>query len=88
MRPPPPFPPTPRPADYLPVIHGIVSFWRQYQQPNGSIVDPYALQEIQYSTPCYAFSASLMVTTGFDSSFLDSAALAVDSALSQLANGT
>jgi len=70
------------------VIHGIVSFWRQYQASNGSILDPYALQEIQYSTPCFAFAASLMVTTGYDASFLDSAALALDSALSQLANAT
>jgi hypothetical protein len=34
-------------SDYLTTIHGIVSFFRPYQAANGSIVDPYAHEEIQ-----------------------------------------
>lgn len=73
--------------DYLKLIHGVVTWFLPYQSSNGSIIDPYANQEIQYATPCFAFAAALMVDTGFDATLLGPASLALDSALEQLASG-
>jgi hypothetical protein len=75
-----------RRSDYLRTIHGIVSFFRPLQAASGGIIDPHSHREVQYSTPCYALGAALMVSSGTDASFLDSAALAVDSSLAQLGN--
>ena len=73
---------------YLKLVHGIAKYFVQFQAANGSIIDPFAKQEIQYSTPCFAFAAALMVDSGYDAGLLDNAARALDSALSQLSNGT
>jgi hypothetical protein len=73
---------------YLETINGIVGFFTQFQAANGSIIDPYAHEEIQYATPTYASATSLLVATGYNTSLLETSALALDSALSQLSNGT
>jgi hypothetical protein len=73
-------------SDYLPVIHGIVSFFVQYQNANGSIIDPYEHREIQYSTPCFSFASATVATSGYDPSFMEPAMLALDISLYELAN--
>ena len=71
-------------ADYLPVIHGIVKALSAFQVANGSIIDPYEHAEIQYSTPCFAFAAATVATTGVAPEYLEPAMRALDSALWQL----
>lgn len=56
--------------NYLDVMSGIVTFFRSYQSANGSIIDPYAHEEIQYSTPTYAFSAALLAKVRNDKDLL------------------
>lgn len=48
-------------ADYLPVIAGIVDFFRAYQNEAGAIIDPYTHAERQYSTPAFAAAAARLV---------------------------
>jgi hypothetical protein len=54
---------------YLSTIFGIVNHFTQFQNTNsssplyGKIIDPYAQQEIQYSTPCYANAGAMLIKT-------------------------
>lgn len=48
-------------ADYLPVIAGIVDFFRAHQNDAGAIIDPYTHGERQYSTPAFAAAAARLV---------------------------
>jgi hypothetical protein len=74
--------------DYLTTVDGIVQYFRNYQQTDGRIFDPYANREVQYSTPYYALCGSVLYTTGYrtDPAFLESVALALDRATWELAN--
>ncbi len=72
--------------DYLMVVAGIVNFFHRFQMPDGSIVDPFVHREVQYSTPCYAWAAAVLVVSGKRSDLLESAAKALDCALQQLAD--
>ena len=71
-------------ASYLPVIAGVARALAAFQAANGSIIDPYEHVEIQYSTPCFAFAAATVATTGVAPELLEPAMLALDSALFQL----
>jgi hypothetical protein len=71
--------------DYLTVISGIVDYFRHFQTNDGRIIDPFLRQEYQYSTPCYAWAAAALVIGAGRTNLLDSAALALDSALKELA---
>ena len=51
-------------ADYLPVIAGIVDFFRAYQNDAGAIIDPFTHGERQYSTPAFAAAAARLVKDG------------------------
>lgn len=73
---------------YLEVMKGIVTFFRKYQASNGTIIDPYAKQEIQYTTPTYAFSSALLAYIENDKDLLSSSLLAFQSALTELVDGT
>ena len=75
-------------ADYLKVISGIVRYFAHFQNADGRIIDPFQRKEVQYSTPCFAWAAARLVATGTDTGLLERAALALDSSLAQLANGT
>jgi hypothetical protein len=50
--------------DYLKTSEGIVVFFRHFQTPDGRIMDPFLGREVQYSTPCYAWAASALVSAG------------------------
>jgi hypothetical protein len=73
--------------DYLKTSEGIVVFFRHFQTPDGRIIDPFLLREVQYSTPCYAWAASALVSSGRQTNLLDSAARALDVALEELSTG-
>lgn len=72
--------------DYLFVIGGIVAYFRHFQTADGRIVDPFVRREVQYSTPCYAWAATVLVVSGKQPDLLDSAAMALTCALQQLAD--
>lgn len=74
--------------DYLHTINGVITYFKQFQNANGSIIDPYANQEIQYATPTYAHGAALLVSTGYSSDYFETAALALTSSLTQLSTAT
>lgn len=74
-----------RHADYLRVIESIVRFFARCQDERGAIIDPYAGEEKQYSTPCFALSAALLVARAGAGDLLAPAALALDRALTALA---
>jgi hypothetical protein len=73
--------------DYLRTSEGIVVFFRHFQNPDGRIMDPFLGREVQYSTPCYAWAASALVSSGRQTNLLDSAARALDVALEELSTG-
>lgn len=74
---------------YLDVIHGVVQSFLPFQNATtGSIIDPLEHVEEQYSTPCFAYAAAVLVDSGYDATLLEPASRALDSALSQLSNNT
>jgi hypothetical protein len=73
--------------DYLATSEGIVAFFQHFQTPDGRILDPYLGREVQYSSPCYAWAAAALVTSGRRTNLLDSAARALDISLEELSIG-
>jgi hypothetical protein len=73
--------------NYLKLIAGNVDFFKQHQDANGAIIDPYRKVEFQYSTPCFAYAAATLVAYGKRDDLLEPAAKAFDWASSQLAQG-
>jgi hypothetical protein len=53
-----------RRAEYIRCIRRIVHFFRNHQNGDGAIIDPFFLKEWHYSSPCYALAAALLVSTG------------------------
>ncbi len=51
-------------GDYLGMLRGICGYFRQHQDERGAIIDPYAGEEKQYATPCYAVAAALVALDG------------------------
>src|SRR5580693_6319646 len=43
---------------YLKTCEGIVGFFQHFQTAEGRIIDPFMRKEVQYSTPCYAWTAA------------------------------
>lgn len=74
--------------DYLSIVSGIVNHFRHFQNAEGRIIDPFVHREVQYSTPCYAWAATALVVSGKRSDLLDSAAMALECALRQLADAS
>lgn len=74
-------------ADYLRSISHLVAFYRQYQTPEGRIIDPLKKVEFHYATPMYAHAAATLVASGEDRSpaMLESAMRALDVTTSDLA---
>ncbi|HEX4120946.1 MAG TPA: hypothetical protein VH619_10045 [Verrucomicrobiae bacterium] len=73
--------------DYLKTTEGIVEYFRKFQAPTGRIIDPFLHKEVQYSTPCYAWSAAALVASGHQTNLFDSAAQALDVSLEELSTG-
>jgi hypothetical protein len=65
-------------SDYLRLITGNVDFWKQYQNADGAIIDPYMKKEWQYSTPCFALSAATLVVFDNRKDLLEPACKAMD----------
>ncbi|MBW3624708.1 MAG: hypothetical protein KY468_14990 [Armatimonadetes bacterium] len=70
---------------YRDTIRGIVRYFKHFQGPDGRIIDPFVRREVQYSTPCYAWAAAILLKDEKDPELLESAARALDSSLEQLA---
>ena len=51
-------------ADYVQLLRGICTYFRAHQDARGAILDPYAGEEKQYATPCYAVAAALVALDG------------------------
>ncbi len=51
-------------ARRLKLVTRMVEHYRQYQQSDGSIHDPYSGEERYYSTPSYALAAAVLVSQG------------------------
>ncbi len=64
--------------DYLDVIAGVVDFFKNYQDENGAIIDPYEDVEWQYSTPCYALAAARLIVSSKRNDLIESASRALD----------
>ena len=75
-------------STYLETINGIVQYMRHLQDPFGRIIDPFANAEIQYSTPCFAFSCATVYSEGLDDTLLNNCTSALSISLEELANKT
>jgi hypothetical protein len=64
--------------DYLVLTAGDVDFFKQHQDANGAIIDPYKKVEWQYSTPCFALAAAELVVHANRKDLLEPAAKAMD----------
>ena len=74
--------------DYLKLIHTVVSYWKTQQAPTGAILDSVTGIEEQYSTPHYSWSCALLIQEKYDTTLLDSAALALDWSINSMYNGS
>ncbi len=72
-------------ADYIPTISGIVQYFRAQQNASGAIIDAYAHEEIQYSTPCFALACSVAYAAGSDATLLPNCTAALSFAIHELA---
>src|SRR4051794_33660858 len=70
--------------DYLNVVAGIANFFHHFQAADGRIIDPFQHEEVQYSTPCYAWACAALVASGKQTNLLESGALALECALTEL----
>jgi hypothetical protein len=71
--------------EYLKLIASEVDFWKQHQNENGAIIDPYSKEEIQYSTPAFANAAAVLVARDKRADLIEPAAKAMDWATRSLA---
>ncbi len=78
-----------RKADALDLVRGVVTFFHQFQDERGAIIDPYTEGERQYSTPAYALCGAVLLHAGAErSAWLAKSTLrAFDWALSSLVKG-
>jgi hypothetical protein len=75
-------------ADYLPLIAANIDFFKQHQNANGAIIDPYDKHERQYSTPAFALDAAIVVRDLKREDLLEPATRAMTFAVAALANHT
>ncbi len=71
-------------ADYLKLIASQIDFWKQHQDADGAIIDPYKKAEIQYSTPAFAHAAAVLVARDRRIDLLEPASKAMDWATRRL----
>ncbi|HET9420494.1 MAG TPA: hypothetical protein VFO49_05105, partial [Nocardioides sp.] len=64
--------------DYLRLIASEVDFWKEKQDADGAIIDPYLNREFQYSTPAFAHAAATLVAYAGRDDLLDAAARALE----------
>ena len=73
--------------DYLKLVAGNVDFFKQFQNADGAIIDPYRKIEFQYSTPCFAWAATALIEYADRKDLLEAAAKAMDWAVLTLSEG-
>ncbi|XP_065838402.1 uncharacterized protein [Oscarella lobularis] len=72
---------------YLDTIEKIVDFFKQHQDADGRIIDPYEKKEIQYSTPTFALATAILVAENYKGSageLVGPASRALTSSLTQI----
>jgi hypothetical protein len=74
--------------DYLPVINGVVQFFRGLQNATGHVIDRFRGVETQYATPCFAFACATAFTQGLDATLLPNCSAALTAATGELAQRT
>jgi hypothetical protein len=74
--------------NYLKLIAGSVDYFKQFQNEQGAIIDEFEKAEKQYSTPCFAYAAAILVDKAGRNDLLDSASRALGFSINALANKT
>ena len=54
-----------------------MGYFRKHQDEKGRIIDPFVKKEIQYSTPCFAWAAAVLIQSGKEPDLVNSALLYV-----------
>ena len=75
-------------ASYLPVINGVVQFFRNLQNSSGHVIDRFRGAETQYATPCFAFACATVLAQGLDTTLLPNCSAALTAATGELASHT
>lgn len=72
--------------DYLKVINAQVQVMKDYQNEAGGIVDPIRGNEVYYTTPCYAHSVAILISSGYteDKELIESGMKALDKSCKHL----
>lgn len=73
---------------YLKLIAGSVDYFKQHQNEQGAIIDEFEKAEKQYSTPCFAYAAAILVDKAGRNDLLDSATRALTVSINALATKT
>ena len=73
--------------DYLDRVEGIVREIVKYQNSEGAIIDPYTNNEVQYSTPYFAFAVGTLLFANRASDLLSAGVAAMNHATTDLSFG-
>lgn len=73
--------------DYIKLAADNVDFWKQHQNADGAIIDPYRKQEFQYSTPCFALAGAAAIEYLDRDDLLETTAKAMDWSCLTLSEG-
>ena len=73
---------------YLDILEALCRYARTLQNPDGAIIDPYLHEEVQYSTPYYAYAVATLVGTGRAPDLLPSGIAAMEHATAQFGTGS
>lgn len=72
---------------YLDQVEGIVREVATFQNKHGAIIDPHRRNEVQYSTPYFAFAVGTLISSGRAADLLDEGVAAMNSATGKIARG-
>ncbi len=74
--------------DYLKLIAGSVDYFKKFQNEQGAIIDEFENAEKQYSTPCFAHAAAILVDKAGRSDLIEAATRALTVSINALATKT
>ncbi len=69
---------------FLDAVEQVARAMSSYQDASGRIIDPFVGEEVQYSTPYYAFAIGVLVSAGRATDLLPGGVAAMDSATRQV----
>lgn len=72
---------------YLDEVERVARAVAPLQNAEGKVIDPYAKQEIQYSTPYFAYAVGTLLSAGRGADLLSQGVAAMDSATEQMSCG-